>query len=83
MSLLVDFAIKYVFWGILLLQVEVILAAVAMHAVSEGTQAIAQVFWELMHLWACLGVGCCLRMMGWWVLEGHDQQLEAFLLQLR
>ena len=25
-------------------------------------------FWKLMHLWAaCLGIGCCLRMMRWLV----------------
>lgn len=40
--------------------------AVAMHTVSERAQAIAQIFWKLMHLWAaCLGIGCCLRMMSW------------------
>lgn len=41
------------------------LTAVAMHAVSERAQAIAQIFWKLVHVWAaCLGIGCCLRLMG-------------------
>jgi len=59
------FATKHVFWSRQLLQVKVVLTAVAMHAVSERTQAVAQVFWELMHLWACLGTDSRLRMMSW------------------
>jgi hypothetical protein len=63
-SLSLAFAVDHVFWNVQLLQVEVMLIAVAMHAVPERTQAIAQVFWKLMHFWAaCLGIGCCLRMM--------------------
>ena len=58
------------------------LTAVAMHAVSERPQAIAQVFWELMHFWAYLGIGCRLCMMVVTDLEGDDQPLEALLPQL-
>jgi hypothetical protein len=40
------------------------LATVAMHAVSERAQAVAQVSWKLMHFWAaCLGIGWCSCMM--------------------
>jgi hypothetical protein len=63
MRLLLAFATHHVFWRLQLLQVEVILTAVAMHAISERTQALAQVFRELMHRWACLGASCRLRMM--------------------
>ena len=66
MSLFLAFAVDHVVWNLQLLQVEVMLTAVAMHAVSERPQAFAQVFWKLMHFWAaCLGIGCCLRIMGW------------------
>lgn len=67
MSLSCAVATEHIVWSLQLLQVEVMLAAVVMHAVSERPQAIARVFWELTHLWAGLDVGCCLRMMDWWI----------------
>jgi hypothetical protein len=45
------FATKHVFWGVQplqLFQVEVVLTTVPMYAVSERTQAFAQVFGKLM-----------------------------------
>jgi hypothetical protein len=36
---------------------------VPMYAVSERTQAFAQVFGKLMHRWACLGAGRRLNMV--------------------
>lgn len=66
MNLSPALAVDYVVWNLQLLEVEIMLAAVTMHTVPERAQAVAQIFWKLMHLWAaCLGIGCCLRMMGW------------------
>ena len=67
MNLSFAFAVDHAVWSLQLLQVEVMLTAVAMHAVSERTQAVAQVLGELMHIWANLGIGCCSRMMRWWL----------------
>ena len=50
MNLSLAFAVDHVVWSLQLLQVEVMLTAVAMHAVSERTQAVAQVLRELMHI---------------------------------
>jgi hypothetical protein len=60
------FATKHVFRGVQplqLFQVEVVLTTVPMYAVSERTQAFAQVFGKLMHRWACLGAGRRLNMV--------------------
>jgi hypothetical protein len=83
MSLLIVSATDHVLWNLQLFQVEIILTAVAMHAVSERTQTVAQISRQLMHLWARLGIGCCLCMMMAAGSEGDDQPFEAFLLQLR
>jgi hypothetical protein len=56
------FASEHVVWGVQpfqLLQVH----TVPVYAVSERTQAFAQVFGKLMHRWACLGAGCRLNMV--------------------
>jgi hypothetical protein len=53
------------------------LTAVAMYAVPERAQAIAQVFGKLMHFWAaCLGIGFCLCMMSWRVQKATTNHLK-------
>ena len=54
------FAIDQVIWKFQLLQIQFTLA---MDAVSERSQALAQLFWKLVHRWACLGICCGSCMM--------------------
>lgn len=82
MDLFFAFATDHVVRGSQLFQVDVMLTTVAMYAVPERTQAVAQVFWELMHFWAYLGIGCRLRMMVVADAEGDSQPSKALLPQL-
>jgi hypothetical protein len=54
-NMLLVFSVEQVIGKLQLLQIQV---TFAVNAVSERSQAIAQLFWKLMHCWACLGV-CC------------------------
>jgi hypothetical protein len=68
--MLLTFAIDRVVWRFQFLEVQVTLA---MNAVPERSQAIAQLPWKLMHHWACLGV-CCGSCMT--VLENLENTLN-------